>query len=161
VKETNRQNRTVSLGRHQTLCTICHHDKRDEIEQDFISWGSINRMAKDYGVTRDSLYRHAHALRLFLKRQRSVKAALERIIERAEDVEVTASAIVQAIAAFSKINSEGRWVERTESVNLNELFDRMSVGELEEYARSGQLPAWFPVTAAATPNDGEEDSDCV
>jgi len=35
-------------------------------------------------------YRHAHARGLFAKRQRNVRAALERIIEHAGDVEVTA-----------------------------------------------------------------------
>ncbi len=47
----------------------------------------------------------------------------------------------------------GKWIERTESVNLTELFDKMSTPELEEYARSGKLPAWFPVATVATGND--------
>jgi hypothetical protein len=28
-------------------------------------------------------------------------------------------------------------------VNLNDLFDRMSNHELEEYAQNGTLPKWF------------------
>jgi hypothetical protein len=37
------------------------------------------------------------------------------------------------------------WRDRVEHTNLNELFDRMTPAELEEYARSGTLPEWFEV----------------
>jgi hypothetical protein len=35
------------------------------------------------------------------------------------------------------INAAGQWVDRTEQVSLNDLFDRMSTAELEEYAQRG------------------------
>jgi hypothetical protein len=35
------------------------------------------------------------------------------------------------------------WVERTENLDLNRLFERMSNSELENYARDGLLPDWF------------------
>jgi hypothetical protein len=84
-----------------------------------------------------------------VQRQQNVRAALERIIERAGDVEVTASAVVAAIQAYSKINSSGQWIDRSEQVSLNQLFERMSRQELEAYARNGELPRWFPVSVAA------------
>jgi hypothetical protein len=49
------------------------------------------------------VYRHAHAFDLFEKRKANVRAALEALIERAADVEVTASAVVAAIQAYAKI----------------------------------------------------------
>jgi hypothetical protein len=158
MKRNQVDKHAVNLGRHQKICKVCRHEKRAEIEQDFTSWGSINRISKDYNLTRDSIYRHAHALGLFPKRQQNVKKALERIIERAEDVEVTASAVVQAIQAYSKINAEGRWIERSETVNLNELFDRMTNQELESYAQTGVLPDWFPVVATTGSGPDEEDN---
>ena len=79
---------------------------------------------------RASVYRHAHALGLFLKRQRNIRAALERIIEHAGEVEVTASGVVSAVQAYSKINAAGQWIQRSEHVNLNELFERMTQQEL-------------------------------
>ncbi len=39
---------------------------------------------------------------------------------------------------------------RSEHVNLNELFDRMTHDELETYAKDGTLPAWFEHTVGAT-----------
>jgi hypothetical protein len=77
------------------------------------------------GLTdRASIYRHAHALSLFEKRKHNVRAALERIIEKSRKAEVTASAVVAAIQAYAKINAQGQWVECSEYVNLNELFER-------------------------------------
>jgi hypothetical protein len=67
-------------------------------------------------------------------------------------------AAVSAIRTYAKINDAGNWIERSESVNLTELFDKMSATELEEYARSGKLPNWFPVGPAlpATGENGPE-----
>src|SRR5215831_11420769 len=132
-----------------------------EIEADFVGWKSPALIAQEYGLAdRTSVYRHAHAFGLFEKRKRNVRTALERIIEKAAEVEVTSSAVVAAVQAYSKINAQGQWVDRSEHLNLNELFDRMSKDELEAYARDGKLPAWFTETAgspvATLPDDSED-----
>ena len=153
----------TSLGRHQRHCTVCAHENRSEIESDFIGWKSPAAIAEEYDLAdRSSVYRHAHALGLFEKRKRNVRAALERIIEKAGEVEVTASAVVGAVQAYSKINANGQWVDQSQQINLNELFDQMSKEELEEYAKSGTLPEWFSQTVGATVaerQDGENDKD--
>jgi len=51
--------------------------------------------------------------------------------------------VVAAVQAYSKINAQGQWIERSESVNLHALFDRMTTAELEAYAQDGRLPQWF------------------
>jgi hypothetical protein len=147
-----------SLGRHRRNCSVCAHPKRTEIEAEFVAWRSPAAVAQEYGLAdRASVYRHAHALGLFAKRQRNVRAALERIIEQADGVEVTASSAVAAIQAYAKINAAGQWIDRSETVNLNELFDRMTIAELEAYARDGNLPDWFPRTVGATGKDSQGD----
>ena len=134
----------VSLGRHRRNCTICRNPRRDEIEHDFVGWRSPAIIVEEFGLAdRSSIYRHAHAFDLLAKRQRNIRAALERIIEQADQVEVTAAVIVAAVQAYSKINAAGQWVERAETTNLNDLFDRMTFDELESYAREGTLPEWF------------------
>ena len=134
----------MSLGRHKRACSVCSHHQREEIEAAFIGWRSPAAIAEDYGLAdRASVYRHAHALGLFQKRQRNVRAALERIIEKAGEVDATASAVVAAVQAYAKINAAGEWIDRTETVSLNDLFDRMSTQELEAYAQTGALPEWF------------------
>jgi hypothetical protein len=149
----------VSKGRHEHQCRICSHPKRDEIEHTFIAWVSPAEVAKKFSISRDGLYRHAHVFGLMDKRRRNVRAALERIIEKAGEVEVTAAAVVAAVQAYSKINAIGQWVERSEHVNLNELFDRMTVAELDAYAKNGALPEWFQAVTGATATDGHEAAD--
>jgi len=141
----------VSLGRHQRTCSVCCHEQREEIEAAFIGWRSPAAIADEFGLAdRASVYRHAHAFGLFQKRQRNIRAALERIIEKAGEVDVTASAVVAAVQAYAKINAAGEWIDRTETVSLNQLFDRMSTQELEAYAQTGTLPGWFRATVGAS-----------
>ncbi len=147
----------ISIGRHAAECKVCAHPHREEIESDFINWHSAAAIAKQYKLAnRASVYRHAHALGLFSKRQCNVRAALEKIIERAGEVEVNATAVVSAISAYARINASGQWVERSERIDLNQLFDRMSTQELDEYAREGNLPEWFTaVREGATADNGQ------
>jgi hypothetical protein len=57
---------------------------------------------------------------------------------------------VAAVQAYAKINAAGEWINRTEAVNVNELFARMSTEELDTYAKTGTLPAWFRAALGAT-----------
>src|SRR5215472_19216977 len=94
---------TANPGRHSTECRVCAHAQREEIEREFVNWRSPAAIAKAYGLRhRASVYRHAHALGLFPKRQRNVRAALEKFIERADEVEVTAATVVAAVQAYTK-----------------------------------------------------------
>jgi hypothetical protein len=134
-----------SLSRHEAQCSICAHPKREEIDHDFMNWENPTGIATAHGVSRDAIYRHARAMSLMDKRQRNVRSALEKIIEKSGDVEVNASAIVSAVQAYSKINAQGLWIDRSETIDLGELFERMSRDELDRYAKEGVLPNWFPV----------------
>jgi hypothetical protein len=145
----------VNSGRHAAECKICAHPQRDEIERDFVNWRSPASITKQYGLrNRSTVYRHAHAVGLFPKRQRNVRAALENIIERAAEVEVNAAAVVSAVTAYARINARGELIERTETINLNALFERMSVEELDKYAKDCVLPDWFEASLAATGING-------
>ncbi len=135
---------------------MCRHAQRQEIETAFIGWRSPAAIAEEFGLAdRASVYRHAHALGLKEKRRRNIRAALERIIEKAGEVDVTASAVVAAVQAYAKINAAGEWIDRTETVSMNDLFDRMSTQELEAYAQAGELPGWFRETVGATEGDSQ------
>jgi len=149
--------KAVNLGRHRRNCTVCAHPKCADIEADFVNWKSAALIADEYGLAdRMNVYRHARALELFEKRRRNIRAALEKIIEKAGEVDVNASAVVAAVQAYAKINAQGQWIDRSEHVNLNELFERMTKDELEAYAKDGQLPAWFTQTVGVTAVNGQE-----
>jgi hypothetical protein len=155
TKGTPGGEKPVNRGRHAAECKICAHSNRAEIEHEFVGWAGANRIATTYGVSRDGVYRHAHALDLFRKRQRNIRAALERIIEQAGEVDVNAAAVVSAIMAYAKINGRGEWIERAETLNLNDLFEKMTTPELEAYASNGVLPSWFETTVGATSSSSE------
>jgi hypothetical protein len=147
----------VSLGRHKRTCSVCRHEQLWDIESAFVGWRSPAALAEEYGLAdRASVYRHAHAFGLFDKRRRNVRAALERIIEKAGEVDVTASAVVAAVQAYAKINAAGEWIDRTETVSMNDLFERMTTEELEAYAQHGTLPGWFRATVGATAVDSQQ-----
>jgi hypothetical protein len=155
MKRKTSEEKPANRGRHETWCKVCQHPEREAIEHEWLGWGNTTRLAKGYGVSTDSIYRHAHALDLFSKRQRNIRKALERLIEQAESIDVNASAVVSAIQAYAKINANGQWIERVEGVRLNDLFDRMSREELETYAKEGTLPAWFTSVTGAPAADSE------
>jgi hypothetical protein len=63
----------------------------EEIEAPFIGWRFPAAIAEEFGLAdRTSVFRHAHSLGLFQKRQHNARAALERIIEKAGEVDLTA-----------------------------------------------------------------------
>ena len=157
LSTTTTKVKAVNLGRHKRNCTICKHPQREAIEAAFVAWNSPAGITAEYGLAdRTSVYRHAKALGLYVKRQRNIRAALEHIIEQAANVEVTAPAVVSAIQAYAKINAQGVWVDRSEHLNMNELFERMTRDEMEKYAKDGVLPDWFRASVPATGIDGQE-----
>jgi hypothetical protein len=152
--------RVESLARHRRLCTVCKHPQCAEIEADFVAWRGPIAITEDYGLgNRAAVYRHAHAFGLYDKRRANIRAALEHIIEKASEVEVTAPAVVAAIQAYAKINSRGQWIERTQTVDLNKLFAEMTAAELEAYAQKGILPGWFEDTISSQQADAIGGSD--
>ena len=44
-------------------------------------------------------------------------------------------------------------IDRTEQVNLNDLFEPMTNEELEAYAQDGTLPQWFEASAGTAKMD--------
>ena len=150
----------VSLLRHQAKCSICTGDQetKEAVEREFICWKSPKAIATDHGLAdRATIYRHAHAMGLMEKRRRNVRAVLESILERSSEVwKLNASDIVAAAIALGKLNAAGQFIERRQVLDLNALFEKMSVSELEEYAQSGELPKWFRDTVQVA-DGGEAD----
>ena len=146
VLNMTRPDPQTALQRHARDCKVCHSANREEIEADFVAWKSPQKIAKQHGVTTRALLRHAHAFGLLARRDKNVRAALAIIIEQVGKVRVTAQTVVQAVAVLSKINANGQWIDRRETVSLNSLFEKMSQRELLRYAEEGTLPQWFEQT---------------
>ncbi|HEV2617395.1 MAG TPA: hypothetical protein VGU63_12390 [Candidatus Acidoferrales bacterium] len=100
------------LSHHERKCFICHHPERETIEEMFVHWHSPMTIYSRF-MLRDqrTIYDHAHALGLFAKRRRNMRCALERIIERADERDISAHGIVAAIKAYASLTTSGEWVE--------------------------------------------------
>jgi hypothetical protein len=142
--------RRVSLGRHESQCRICAHARREQIEEEWMNWGNTTLIAERNGVSRDGIYRHAHALGLSDKRRRNVLMAAEKMIERVDTIPISSSAILSAIRIVAKINSEEQEEDPARGMDPKELFQRMRQDERLAFASDGSLPAWF---TKATPGD--------
>ncbi|HXZ12553.1 MAG TPA: hypothetical protein VEG64_09190, partial [Candidatus Sulfotelmatobacter sp.] len=95
----------VNAARHERDCRICAHRDREDIEREFCEWKPVAAIAKARRIPRASLYRHVRAVGLLDKRDRNIKAALARFIERGHAVHITAAAYISAIQAYAKINA--------------------------------------------------------
>lgn len=113
VKSTRAQTARMPLDlrRHRRKCVICRHKKREAIEEAFVHWHSPQYIAIGFRISERTLFRHAHALGLFPCRQGKLRSALEHILERAEEAEVTADSVIRAVRAYACLSDEGRWVE--------------------------------------------------
>ena len=103
--------RLSRLELHQSHCNICGYEEQDEIDEAFVSWESVGQIAEDYDVDRRAIYRHARATGLYAKRDRNIRCALGRIIQRADSVPATADSVVRAIKILTHVNAHGDWVQ--------------------------------------------------
>ncbi len=102
----------ISLSHHQRRCSVCGHPNRAAIDDEFLRWRSPEQIAFDHKISdRSCIYRHAHALGLFALRKRNLRWVLENILERVEEVEVTADSIIRAVRAFTRVTDDGQWLE--------------------------------------------------
>lgn len=146
----------MKASRHERDCRICRHERRAEIEHAFTAWESPSQIAKAYRLNRSTIYLHASAMGLMEVRQKNVKAALARFIERCERVRPSAAAFVSACVALSKINIEGQTIDRVSVSSLSHAFDRFTRGELEKFATEGILPDWYKAALSETQNVSRE-----
>jgi len=101
-----------SLERHRRKCSVCKHAERDAIEEAFLHWISPDFITEEFKLPDwSSLYRHAHATGLFAQRRRNVRFALEEVIERSVEVEITAAGLVRVVRAYASLTDTGEWVE--------------------------------------------------
>jgi hypothetical protein len=100
-------------NRHQRKCEICHHPDREAIEEEFVHWHEPYAIGRRYSVSKQSIYRHAHATGLISQRRDNTRSILERILEQAAGTEtkVTGQTVINALRAYTCLTDDGRWVE--------------------------------------------------
>jgi len=100
------------LARHERKCSICCHEDREAIEEEFVHWRSVWQIARQYGIEDyRSIYRHARATGLLESRRENIRAALDNIVEHSDGAKVSGEAMLRAMRAYSCIDNSGRWVD--------------------------------------------------
>lgn len=99
------------LERHRRKCQICDHPLREEIEEEFVNWHPVYRLAKNYDLADyRSVYRHATATGLIQTRRDNMRWALDSILEQAPG-HVNADSVIRAIRAYSCLDENNKWSE--------------------------------------------------
>jgi len=150
----------MATNRHTSHCSICKHPSRAEIEAEFMSWKSPAAIAREFRLgSRQAIFRHCKAMNLFVDRKANVRNTLTTLIERGltRQTKVTPAVVIQAAVALSKLDAEGKTIERFQQVNAHTAFlndARWTVAQMEAFAREGIYPPWYE----ALPDTGLRDS---
>jgi hypothetical protein len=112
AKLRTRRSTIPDFDRHSRKCQLCHHPDVDVIEEAFLNWHSARTIASRFRISRiDSIYRHAHAVGLDTLRRQNVRTVVERFIEEADHVKITAASVLRSIRSLSCLDSKGRWTD--------------------------------------------------
>ena len=112
------------LDRHRRKCLICRHPERRLIEEEFLHWRAPWDLAREHQLADyRTLYRHARATGLDLKRRENLHSVLDLFVEAADEVTVTGDMVFRAMRAYSCIDRRGRWTDPPTRVNFSTLHD--------------------------------------
>ena len=138
---------SARLRRHQSQCSVCSHPQRQELEEAWLDWGSTTLLAEKYGLSRDGIYRHAHALGLFRERQNRIKRLYEKVLERLDTVKFSGSDLVKVLKEYTAL-CEREEAKQETNLPAQEVLDPASGQEPEVPAGVGarlEEPAPQPV----------------
>jgi hypothetical protein len=127
------------LRRHQAQCSVCRHPQCQEIEEAWMNWANTTLLAKDYGVSRDAVYRHMRALDLFKVRQQRVKIVYEKILERMDMVSVNGATLLAALKDYTALLKQEE-AERASTGASQEVSSPISDLEPAALAKDESLP---------------------
>lgn len=112
-KNSTKVSRPVpSPDRHARKCSICNHADREAIDAAFLQWRSPDSIAFTFQLLdRRVIFRHASATGLYQRRRLNFRCSLENILERGDQLNLTAFGFVAAIRAYASLDDAGHWNE--------------------------------------------------
>jgi predicted DNA-binding protein YlxM (UPF0122 family) len=148
------------------VCTICAHSQRPAIDAALVAGGSFRDIAGRFGLSRSAVHRHREHIPAALtqaKQAQEVAQAstllgrIEALIadcrtisqkaQRARQWPAAVSALREVRSCLELLGQLSGELQKEVTVNMNvsrrALFDRMTRGEMELYAREGVKPEWF------------------
>ena len=100
------------FNRHSRKCQICNHPEIEDLEDEYVNWASAHWLAKAFNLSDEStIYRHARATGLDIRRRENLGAALEKIVQEVDHLQgPTVSEVLRAIRTLARVNARGQWV---------------------------------------------------
>jgi AcrR family transcriptional regulator len=137
----------IPLWRHTAKCLVCRHQLRQEIEALFLDWKPLAELAREFRVSRQSLYRHFRAVGSFETRSENIRELFKALINKGMEsprIIVSPAIVLAAGVAISKLDAHNRTVEKVEANDFSFLSDaRWTRGEMLKFAQTGELPSWY------------------
>jgi hypothetical protein len=100
------------LERHARKCAVCKHKEREDIELDFLHWHNAVDIMCAYDLPdKRILFRHAHATGLFERRMLDMRFAASLMVDQAETVKPSATAVLKAMRACTILSNHGAWID--------------------------------------------------
>lgn len=147
---SKRASHASHLSHHQRKCAICRHPERETIEEMFVHWHSSSSIHRRFMLSdRSTIYDHAHATGLFAKRRRNLRYALEHMIERADECNISSHGIVAAIKAYASLTVSGEWIEPARrviytSVSSSDASPRPAANPSPNYSSNKNAACAYP-----------------
>lgn len=150
----------VNLGRHKAQCSICKHPNCKEIEDAWVGWGYTVQIAREFGVSRDSIYRHARALNLFAKREANDKVICEKVLERVDWTQFTGSNYISILKLHREIRLAEKKAEAERASDAKTLQPD-TTQQLDDPIPDGSLANLVEETESAISKEPHSDKDSV
>jgi hypothetical protein len=100
-------------SRHRRKCAICAHPLRAAIEDAFCRFESPARIAKRFRLAnRQTVYRHATACGLFIRRNNQLGSSLGFFLEKSDRLIPTFTNVLHAVEKMAKIDVDGQTIRR-------------------------------------------------
>lgn len=106
---------TPDPERHSRKCSICNHEKLEEIDEKYLDWSPIGDICNEFNIEERNLYRHVQALGLDEKKRQNSARYLQRIMEKIPLDQINASDAIAAARLL--LQMEGKLVNKVDQVS--------------------------------------------
>lgn len=97
---------TPDPERHSRKCSICNHEKREEIDEKYLEWVPVGEICNEFNIEERNLYRHVNALGLDEKQRQNSARYLQRVMARIPLDQVTPSDALTAARLLLQMRGE-------------------------------------------------------
>jgi hypothetical protein len=119
-KQTGCEKDAANIARHSTQCAVCNHKQKGEIERRYMIFVPVTHVADEFGLSDDSIYRHAEYFGLDDQRAGDTEKVLKNVIARGFSQHKNIDPRV-ALSAVQELNKmQGKHQEPMPNQNLSE-----------------------------------------